>query len=161
MVGRDSVEPINPQMPRENPATGVYIFRGQPTIVLLTVCSLNRKPALANERVHNNLVSAWQEADAWMVGSYLVMPDHLHVFCSPQNEQFSIEQWITFWKRQFHRLYGHDSPPFQSRGFHHRLRREEGYTEKWEYVRLNPVRAGLVTNSDDWPFQGTLNELRW
>ena len=29
------------------------------------------------------------------------------------------------------------------------------------YVRLNPVRAGLVNEADAWPHQGELNELRW
>jgi len=35
------------------------------------------------------------------------------------------------------------------------------YHEKWEYVRLNPVRKELVEESDDWPWQGELNVLRW
>ena len=148
-------------MPRDNPATGVYVFRGQPTLVFLTVCSLNRKAILATHQVQEKLCEAWKEADAWMVGSYVVMPDHIHLFCAPQNEDISIERWITYWKRQFHRHFGAGAPRFQSRGFHHRLRRDESYAEKWEYVRSNPVRAGLVSRPEDWPFQGTLNELRW
>lgn len=148
-------------MPRENPATGVYIFRGQPTVVFLTVCSLQRKPLLATHQVHENLREAWNDADAWTVGSYVVMPDHIHLFCAPQNEEVSIEQWIAYWKRQFRRYFGIDAPRFQSRGFHHRLRRDESYVEKWEYVRSNPVRAGIVSRPEDWEFQGTLNELRW
>jgi hypothetical protein len=35
------------------------------------------------------------------------------------------------------------------------------YDEKWQYVRQNPVRAGLAADSDAWPHQGELNELRW
>jgi hypothetical protein len=50
---------------------------------------------------------------------------------------------------------------FQAHGFHHRLRRGENYSDKWEYVRMNPVRAGLVADPDEWPYQGVLNELRW
>jgi hypothetical protein len=38
--------------------------------------------------------------------------------------------------------------------FDHVLRRQESYDEKWEYVKLNPVRGGLVQNSEDWPWQG-------
>jgi hypothetical protein len=41
------------------------------------------------------------------------------------------------------------------------LRRGENYDEKWEYIRANPVRAGLVPRVEDWPHQGELNELRW
>jgi hypothetical protein len=51
--------------------------------------------------------------------------------------------------------------PFQAHSFHHRLRQNESYSEKWDYVRMNPVRAGLVADPDRWPYQGALNELDW
>jgi putative transposase len=146
---------------RKHPSEGVFIFRGQATIVFLTVCTQRRETGLANTLVQKTLVASWRKADAWLVGQYLIMPDHVHLFCSPQNEDYTIEQWITFWKRQFRRLHGENPPRFQSRGFHHRLRRDESYTEKWEYVRANPVRAGFVKDSDDWPYQGSLNDLYW
>jgi putative transposase len=38
--------------------------------------------------------------------------------------------------------------------FDHLLRNDESYSQKWEYVRLNPVRAGLVKRADEWPHQG-------
>jgi len=41
------------------------------------------------------------------------------------------------------------------------LRRGENYHEKWEYVRLNPVRANLCEFPDDWPYQGEMNVLQW
>jgi hypothetical protein len=44
--------------------------------------------------------------------------------------------------------------------FDHILRSSESYSEKWNYVRDNPVRAGLVANADDWPWQGQIEELR-
>jgi len=31
-------------------------------------------------------------------------------------------------------------------------------SEKWEYIRQNPVRAGLVSVPDDWPYQFQFNE---
>jgi hypothetical protein len=37
--------------------------------------------------------------------------------------------------------------------FDHLLRNDESYNRKWEYVRENPVRAGLVSGADDWPYQ--------
>jgi len=100
-------------------------------------------------------------ADAWMVGRYVLMPDHLHLFCAPVDERFTIESWITFWKRSFRRLHGKADRRFQSGGFHHRLRRAESYDERWNYVRENPVRAGLVKNAEEWPFAGELSEFRW
>ena len=40
--------------------------------------------------------------------------------------------------------------------FDHVLRNDESYGQKWEYVRENPVRAGLVPRADDWQYQGEL-----
>ena len=164
MIGRARLrraEQMDHPIKRKHPAEGVYIFPGQPTIAFLTVCSKDRQQKLADAKVHEALVTAWQLADAWSVGSYLIMPDHIHLFCSPMDEECTIEHWVTFWKRQFHRMFGPNAPRFQSRGFHHRLRQQEAYTEKWEYIRQNPVRAGLVTDSDDWIYQGKMNDLIW
>jgi putative transposase len=159
LVGRDSVE--SPELrQRRHPAKGVFIFRGQATIVFVTVCSRCRKSDLANAVVHDGLLRAWNKADRWVIGAYMIMPDHIHFFCSPLDETMEIEKWMTFWKRQLKRVLGENAPQFQIDGFHHRLRGEESYTEKWEYVRANPVRAGLVEKAEDWPYQGVLNELR-
>ena len=40
--------------------------------------------------------------------------------------------------------------------FDHVLRSTEGYSEKWNYVRENPVRAGLVDHATNWPYQGEI-----
>jgi hypothetical protein len=50
---------------------------------------------------------------------------------------------------------------FQSRGWHHRLRDGENYSEKWIYVQENPIRKGLVKRIEDWPFKGKVFDLAW
>jgi putative transposase len=47
-------------------------------------------------------------------------------------------------------------PLWQPGFFDHVLRNDESYSQKWEYVRENPVRAGLVARADEWPYQGEL-----
>jgi REP element-mobilizing transposase RayT len=42
-----------------------------------------------------------------------------------------------------------------------RMRNASSYEEKWNYIRDNPVRKGLVASADDWPYQGEVFELRW
>ncbi len=151
----------NEQIGRKRPAQGVHIELGQPTIVFLTVCSKDRKPWIANPLIHQLLRSAWTSADAWLVGHYVLMPDHVHLFCAPKNLDFSLESWVTFWKRQFRRLHGNPEWTWQAHSFHRRLRREEDYAEKWIYVRSNPSRKGLVCRAEEWPYFGMMNVLRW
>lgn len=146
-------------VPRRRPSGGVLIRSDHATIVFVTVCSQHRVQRLATPAVHEALLRAWQDADAWLVGAYAIMPDHVHLFCSPIDTEISIEQWITFWKRRFRKYVGADAPQFQPGAFHHRLRQDESYTAKWDYVRANPVRAGLVQKREEWAFKGVLNEL--
>jgi putative transposase len=154
---------------RKNPASGVHVQLGQSNIILLTIATEKREPWLANETAHQLLCQTWSEATAWLVGDYLLMPDHLHLFCAPRDLKFTIEAWIKYWKREFvlkqKRLAGTLAPPvewkFQSRGWHHRLRDGENYSEKWIYVQENPIRKGLVKRIEDWPFKGKVFDLIW
>jgi len=127
----------------------------------LTVCTKDRIPWLATPGIHQHLRAAWRSSEAWLVGFYVLMPDHLHLFCAPHDLAMSIEKWVTFWKREFRRLHRDPACLWQPNSFHHRLRRQENYTDKWNYVRENPVRKGLVKNLDDWSYQGMLNRLQW
>ena len=151
----------NCEIGRKNPATGVFIRLGCPNFVLLTVATESRIPWLADSEAHRFLRETWCAATAWWVGDYLLMPDHLHLFCAPRDLSFTIEQWITFWKRDFRRRHGRENWSFQPRGWHHRLRQDEDYSTKWLYVQENPVRKGLVAQIDDWPFKGTIHQLVW
>src|SRR3569833_241071 len=80
---------------RKNPAAGVHLGFGESNIVLLTVTTENRETWLANPVVERLLRETWQEAKAWLVGDYLLMPDHLLALCAPRDLSFSIEQRIT------------------------------------------------------------------
>ncbi|MGI9172622.1 MAG: transposase [Chthoniobacterales bacterium] len=49
------------------------------------------------------------------------------------------------------------TPVIWQRGFFdHLLRNSESYSQKWNYVEQNPVRAGLVENAEDWPYAGQI-----
>jgi hypothetical protein len=41
------------------------------------------------------------------------------------------------------------------------LRSGESYSQKWDYVRENPVRGGLVERAEDWPFAGEIHDLEY
>lgn len=92
------------------------------------------------------------------------MPDHVHFFCAPELDGKPLPVFIGFWKewtsKGIKRALGLTHPVWQEEFFDHVLRSSESYQQKWDYVRDNPVRAGLVTNADDWPWQGEVEELR-
>jgi REP element-mobilizing transposase RayT len=74
------------------------------------------------------------------------MPDHLHFFVAlaPDKE---LSVWMKSLKNSLSkalRTQQISSPHWQKGFFDHLLRSAESYSQKWEYVRDNPVRAGLT-----------------
>lgn len=146
---------------RRRPAKGVHISLEGPNWVFLTVNTNWRERWLAQKQVQKVLHQIWEhKATAWMVSDYLLMPDHLHLFCAPHDLDFTIERWMGYWKECFTKE-GLELGSFQDGGFHHRLRSQESYSEKWIYVRENPVRHGLVRHPDEWPYFGNVHPIRW
>ncbi|OGV88394.1 MAG: hypothetical protein A3K19_29275 [Lentisphaerae bacterium RIFOXYB12_FULL_65_16] len=133
-----------------------------PVIVPVTVCTADRRELLANPMVHGALRTAWDGARKWLVGYYMIMPDHLHLFCAPGcSAPPAVKVWGRYWKRLVSQavsaLYGQWIPDCWDT----QMRSQEHYVRKLEYVAANPVRKGLVERSEDWPYQGKMNELPW
>jgi putative transposase len=133
-------------------------------IIFVTVCTKDRKRILADSGAHEVLRLAWQTKPSWLIGRYVVMPDHVHLFCAPAEfPSRPLLKWVSFWKSAAARNWPHRDqlPLWQRHSWDTQLRRGENYDDKWEYVLQNPVRAGLVARSEDWPYQGQLNVLQW
>ena len=130
----------------------------------ITVCMENRQKSLASEKAVAVLCSEWKGAldkHGWAVGSYVVMPDHVHFFCTDGEQGVTLSDFIGKWKEWTAKRLKQEADLsgkiWQSGFFDHLLRSAESYSEKWEYVRNNPVRAGLVQNQDDWPYWGSIH----
>jgi REP-associated tyrosine transposase len=88
------------------------------------------------------------------LGRYVIMPDHVHLFVRG-GRNFTLSPWIGGLKRAM--SVALKSPGLWQPGFFdHILRSDESYAGKWNYVRDNPVRAGLVKAADDWLYQGEI-----
>ena len=149
------------RLKRKHPAHGILYVEGQPTIIFDTVCTKDRRQWLANEEVHRLLQAVWQEADAWLMGRYVIMPDHIHFFVAATDSSIEYENWVKYWKSQFSKQYNKSGKRWLSDHWDRRVRSESAYEEKWQYVLDNPLRAGLVQKPEDWPFKGEIYELRW
>src|SRR4029077_5423267 len=126
---------------RRRPPQGVRLDLSERTIIFITVCTKARIAWLACPEAHRILRRVWMDADAWLVGDYVLMPDHLHLFAAPRHLQFTAEKWVTFWKSKFTQSHSQPHWVWQSNSMHHRLRDAQSYTQKWKYMRENPVRA--------------------
>jgi putative transposase len=116
---------------------------------------------LANHRVHAAFLEFAQRGQNDLgvaVGRYVILPDHLHFFVVIP-AQVTLGSWVGTLKRVVGKaIRRNDScDPIWQRGFFdHILRSAESYSQKWNYVRENPVRARLVESADAWPYAGEI-----
>ncbi len=133
---------------------------------LITVCTHNRRKILADKRIAAVFRQEWEGAwdrHGWAVGSFVIMPDHIHFFCTDGERGTTLSRFVGGWKewtaKALKRELDIEGAVWQKGFFDHLLRSSESYSEKWDYVRENPVRAGLIASADKWPFQGHIHYL--
>lgn len=154
----------------------------RPIILFVTLTVQPRGDFLVSDSFHAVFLEACRDADAWSVGRYVIMPDHVHLFCAPARwPPVDIRRWAGYLKRRvtirLEAARGDARPPngdaggraslraapwrWQSDCWDTQMRSGDQYHEKGLYVRENPMRAGLVEDAEAWPFQGELNVLQW
>ena len=149
-------------------------------ILYVTAVTDKRIQVLANDDAHECIRKAWEMSQNWIVGHYTIMPDHTHFFTAPGCCPLpAFHQWMRCWKCLAAKMFW-DTPTgrnvlasmnwnvntrkpslWQRDCWDRQLRSGESYDEKWNYVRNNPVRAGLVEKAEDWKYQGELHTLYW
>jgi REP element-mobilizing transposase RayT len=93
-----------------------------------------------------------------IVGRYVLMPDHAHLFVTG-SQKFDLKAWVRILKLSLSQAIPSERPHWQEGFFDHLVRQDESYSAKWAYVRQNPVRAGLVSEPEAWPYAGEISEL--
>ena len=122
------------------------------SVYFITLCGLPRgtnqfcHPHTAEALI--NSVVLYHEKGTWFIRLFLMMPDHLHMLVSFPPTR-SMMQVLSSWKGYHAKKNG---IRWQRDFFEHRLRSNESDVEKASYIRNNPVRAGLISKAEDWPY---------
>jgi REP element-mobilizing transposase RayT len=106
---------------------------------------------LARPKIWTHLVESIEFRENrgdWKWKIILAMPDHLHGIVVFPNA-FFMRKCVAAWKRWLAKEQGIQ---WQRDFFDHRLRSGESAVEKANYIRNNPVRAGLVESPEEWQF---------
>jgi putative transposase len=98
--------PLDPLPQRRHPAHGIKLVDGQPTIIFDTLCLKDRRPILANDDFHDAFRDVASAADAWLLGRYVIMPDHIHFFSGYTGRDIPYENWMKYLKSQLSRTLG-------------------------------------------------------
>jgi REP element-mobilizing transposase RayT len=88
----------------------------------------------------------------------VVMPDHVHLLLMPLHDEngwpFPLVDILQCFKgatsHRINKLLGTSGSVWEEESFDHVMRSDESLKEKCEYIRQNPVAAGLVQKPEDY-----------
>jgi putative transposase len=97
----------------------------------------------------------YREQNAYLLHEFVVMPNHIHVLLTPAVNT-SLERAVQFIKgggsHAIHKERGHKMEVWQEGFYDWTIRDAIDWNSKVEYIRLNPVRANLVSTPQGWPY---------
>lgn len=90
----------------------------------------------------------------------VAMPDHVHILLQPlefaHNQWYRLEQITKAIKgvssHRINELIGTKGTVWQEESFDRIVRDEKEFIEKWNYIRNNPVKRGLVEEPEEYEF---------
>lgn len=97
----------------------------------------------------------------------VIMPEHVHLLLTPLPDgegwpyplPFILKLIKGISARSVNQLAGRAGPVWQEESFDHVVRADGSFHEKLEYIRQNPVRRGLVTRPENYPWLWVAPEL--
>jgi len=145
-----------------------FDYKGNTYAYFITICTANKQPYFRNGKITKIIED---EAEFRRLNGeiklycYCIMPDHLHALISlTETYQKSLQNWITAFKRHTTRvvneLFG-INPLWQKNFYDHIVRKEESLLKIAEYIVNNPVRKGIASAWEDYPFSKMVDPLPW
>ena len=142
----------------------------EPGRFFVTITTHNRRAWFQRPDVVGHCTKALRSAcqDAgFTLSAFCFMPDHLHVLVTSEGRTDLVrlvkefKQATAWWFRNIHQAGGLKASPtspdnrpslWQKSYYDHILRREEDVNQVVRYILENPIRAGLATSVDEYPY---------
>jgi len=131
-------------IPQRTTATGTFF---------VTSITYNRRRLFQVPRMAELFMESLQHYRAeghYKLFAFVVMPDHVHLLLTPQQKPVSYVMNLI--KGSFSHRAASSFPVWQ-RGFaDHLILDRDHFESRRDYIHQNPVRAGLVTSSELYPY---------
>ncbi|WP_449243775.1 REP-associated tyrosine transposase [Desulfobacca acetoxidans] len=96
----------------------------------------------------------------WLLFAAVIMPDHVHLLAQPMatpDDEYTnlgkiIKSIKSYSARQINRLRDQQGSVWQPERYDRIVRNDAEFLEKWQYIRNNPIKAGLAVHPEDYPW---------
>jgi len=125
----------------------------------VTTVTWRRTPLFRQPRAAELIMDVlhhYLEQEKYSLHEFVIMPDHLHLLLTPAAE-VSLERAMQLVKGGFSFRLGKAKRGvvWQESFTNHRIRDEQDFEHHAEYIRMNPVRVGLVDRPELYPYSST------
>ena len=105
----------------------------------------------------------YRDSGAYLLHEFVIMPDHLHLLLTPGRET-SLEKAIQLIKggssHRIHKARGQKMEIWQVGFYDWTIRDSEDWCAKVGYIQMNPVRARLVAEPQDWAYSSASGRFK-
>ena len=140
---------VRKRLPHDVP---VWVDPAKECYYITITCKRRGLNQLARPEVSSALIETIRHRNGigvWYVNVAMLMPDHLHMLASFPETGKRLQVIVSKWKEWTAKRVGIS---WHRDFFEHRLRKDESFRQKADYILLNPVRAGLIKEDEDWPY---------
>jgi putative transposase len=106
-----------------------------------------------------DVLQHYRRQGKYLLHDFVFMPDHIHILITPAPE-ISLEKAVQFIKGGFSFRLKSKISVWQPSFTNHRIRDSEDFDRHREYIRMNPVRAGLVGKVEDYPYSSASGKFK-
>jgi len=123
----------------------------------VTICTYAQMQVFTVEghiRIVSTILQEISKAEGFLLWAYCFMPDHLHILVESLHEESDFRRFVKLFKQKSGYQWRRPSNQklWQKDYFERVLRREETTEKVIGYILNNPVRRGLVSSPEEYPF---------
>jgi len=143
----------NHRLPRE-------YYLGEITTAF-TLCVQNKQPLFLDPAVVHDFIKVLittLEHSNCIAPAYCFMPDHLHIILTGKAVDSDLWKTVVSYKQQTGYWLSRNMPAigWQKDFYDHIIRSEATIATQVRYILDNPVRKGLVSSWQDYPYKGSI-----
>jgi putative transposase len=136
-----------------------------PRIYFVTINAYDRRPVFRDDRIACATLDCLKSLRlkfGFTTYVYCLMPDHFHALIGPGTSNKSLGEICGSFKSLSTRRSWRwrDGKLWHRQFYDHIIRNGDDFDETLSYIRLNPVRRGLVECAEDWPYTGRIDYLQ-
>ena len=140
--------------------TGLKRFQQAGTLHFITFSCFHRLPLLepsSAKQAFETILEQTRARHQACVYAYVVMPEHIHLLIH-EPPKMQLAQFLKVLKQTTSRkLRGSREQFWQERYYDSNIHGEQACSTTLRYIHRNPVKRGLVTRPEDWPWSSFLH----